>query len=248
MAVTSAEEASGRALPDSIRRLAGRERIDFVWRNVLGGLTYRIGAGTGRDRFAKWAPADAIELDLAAEADRLTWAIEWVNVPRVLETGADNDGSWLLTSPLPGRSAVDARWHDHPEPTVTAIGRGLRTLHDTLPVDRCPFRWSVEDRVAVLDRDQAAATRRSAPTTSRLVVCHGDACAPNTLLDDTGNVVGHVDFGSLGIADRWADLAVALWSIEYNWGIGWAETFLAAYGIAPDPKRISYYQQLWHAT
>ena len=45
------------------------------------------------------------------------------------------------------------------------------------------------------------------PPVDRLVVCHGDACAPNTLLTDDGRWSGHVDLGQLGVADRWADLA-----------------------------------------
>ena len=47
------------------------------------------------------------------------------------------------------------------------------------------------------------------PRIDRLVVCHGDACAPNTLLHDDGRFAAHVDLGSLGVADRWADIAVA---------------------------------------
>ncbi|MDZ8275103.1 phosphotransferase [Microbacterium aquimaris] len=42
----------------------------------------------------------------------------------------------------------------------------------------------------------------------RAVVCHGDACCPNTVIDDDGQVTGHVDLGALGITDRWADIAV----------------------------------------
>jgi aminoglycoside phosphotransferase len=36
------------------------------------------------------------------------------------------------------------------------------------------------------------------------VVCHGDACAPNTLIAAEGRWSGHVDLGMLGTADRWA--------------------------------------------
>ena len=55
------------------------------------------------------------------------------------------------------------------------------------------------------------------PPIDRLVVCHGDACAPNTLIDDDGRCCGHVDLDALGVADRWADLAVATMSLEWNY-------------------------------
>ena len=83
------------------------------------------------------------------------------------------------------------------------------------------------------------------PPVDRLVVCHGDACAPNTLLSDDGSCSGHVDVGSLGVADRWADLAVATWSTAWNYGPGWESTLLDAYGIGPDPERAAYYRLLW---
>jgi aminoglycoside phosphotransferase len=65
-----------------------------------------------------------------------------------------------------------------------------------------------------------------APPIDKLVVCHGDACAPNTLLGDDGCWSGHVDLGALGVADRWADLAIATWSTEWNYGPGWEDHLL----------------------
>jgi kanamycin kinase len=52
---------------------------------------------------------------------------------------------------------------------------------------------------------------------------------------------GCADLGDLGVADRWADLAVATW----NYGPGWETPLLDAYGIAPDPARTCYYRLLW---
>ena len=139
-------------------------------------------------------------------------------------------------------------------------------MHDALPAPDCPFSWSVADRLAAVERrarlglldpgewhaefaDQPIPEllRRLAapPPIDRLVVCHGDACAPNTLLDQSGAVVGYVDLGSLGLADRWADLAVASWSLTWNYGAGFQDTFFQAYGVEPDFERISYYRLLW---
>jgi len=78
------------------------------------------------------------------------------------------------------------------------------------------------------------------------VVVHGDACAPNTLISSEGIWVGNVDFGDLCMGDRWADLAVASMSLDWNFGDGFQEQFFASYGITPDHDRIRYYRELWH--
>ena len=248
-------------VPPPILVLAGGDRVRPVWRNELGGLTFEITGSAGR-RFAKWAPAGS-GLDLAPEVPRLRWAATFSPVPRVLDAGADETGTWLLTAGLPGDSAVSPRWLAEPRAAATAIGRGLRALHERLPVEDCPFSWSVERRVArvraagrhdpaqwhpdhgELSPGEALARLADPPPVDHLVVCHGDACAPNTLLYEDGSWSGHVDLGALGVADRWADLAVATWSLGWNYGPGWQPVLLSAYGIEPDPRRTSYYRLLW---
>lgn len=84
---------------------------------------------------------------------------------------------------------MTARWKDDPARAVSAIGEGLRALHEVLPVERCPFSWSADD--------------------------------------------------------RWADLAVATWSTTWNYGPGWEQRLLDAYGIPPDPDRTRYYRLLY---
>ncbi|WP_031468791.1 aminoglycoside 3'-phosphotransferase [Sciscionella sediminilitoris] len=226
------------AVPPGIIALVGAPSALPVWRNDLGGLTFRIDG----QRYLKWAPADEPELDLAGEAKRMTWARQWVRVPRVLEQGADTEGSWLITEAIEGRSAVDPRWITEPGTACFAIGKGLRMLHETLPVPECPFDWSVEYRKL------AAREEIGPPPPVDAVVCHGDACAPNTLLAEDGSVAGHVDLDALGVADRWADLAVAAWSTEWNYGPGYEDTVYRGYGIEPDPERIAYYRRLWDIT
>jgi kanamycin kinase len=129
-------------------------------------------------------------------------------------------------------------------------------LHDQLPVRSCPFDWSATGRLARLSpasgrypQADARARLGRPPPVDRLVVCHGDACSPNTLIDDDGRCCGHVDFGDLGVADRWADLAVASLSLGWNYpGRVWDAEFFSAYGIEPDPTRMDYYRRLWQAS
>jgi kanamycin kinase len=244
------------AIPDVVAALARGGSVTPVWRNQLGGLTFRLDDGRGGSLYVKWVAAGTPEIDFRAEAERLSWARRWTPVPAVVEQGGDGRGSWLVTSAMRGRSAVDPRWVARPETAVAGIGRGLRHLHDTLPVAACPFDWSVERRLlnarerTVDSREFALREARlgTAPPIDRLVVGHGDACAPNTLLHDDGTFAAHVDLGSLGVADRWADLAVAAWSTEWNYGPGYDGIVYAAYGVAPDPVRVAYYRALWDLT
>lgn len=263
---TLAGPPTGRVrIPAAVRAIAGARAVVPVWRNEAGGLTFEL-AGAGGDRlFVKWAPAGG-RWRLDAERPRLAWAGGFTEVPEVVDGGHDADGAWLVTRALPGTNAVTGRWRRRPELAVPAVAEGLRRWHDGLPVEACPFAWSAEDRVdaarrtAGLDPGRWHAEHRhlsvgealeriaAVPPIDRAVVCHGDACAPNTLLDDDGRCCGHVDVGRLGVGDRWADLAVASWSAEWNYGPGWGEVLVEAYGVAPDPVRSAYYRLLWDLT
>lgn len=233
------------AVPEHVLGLAGGVRLTPVWRNDYGGLTFR----TDDERYIKFGPRNA-ESTLADEALRLEWAGRYTRVPHVLEVGLDDTHEWIVTRALPGESAVAPRWLVEPAVAVRAVGEGLRALHDVLPVADCPFDWSVPSRIA------NAAGRgirvpddlREPPPADRLVVCHADACCPNTLIGDDGRWIAHVDLGQLGVADRWADIAVASMSTEWNYGPGWEDALIEAYGVEPDRERLSYYRELWNAT
>ena len=233
------------AVPERVRELARGAALTPVWLNNIGGLTFRTDDG----RYIKWGPHD-LEANMRDEAERMRWASRWIAVPEVLDQGQDAHQEWLVTIALRGRSAADPRWHDDPERAVRAVGEGLRMLHDALPVDECPWEWSVGSRTAgAAERGTIVPVKlQDAPPVDRLVVCHGDACLPNTLLTDDGVVAGHVDLAALGVADRWADIAVASMSTEWNLGDGWQDTLIDAYGIAPDRERLDYYRRLWNET
>jgi len=158
-------------------------------------LTYEI---VGAGQFVKWSRDS--RLDLAAEAARLRWAVKYVPVPRVLAAGRDGGEEWLLTAALPGQSAVAERGGRIRQLRQRPSARACARLHDRLPVAGCPFSWSVETRLARVNKPVELS---EPPPIDRLVVCHGDACSPNTLIDDAGKCSGHVDFGEMGVADRW---------------------------------------------
>ena len=80
------------------------------------------------------------------------------------------------------------------------------------------------------------------------MVCHGDLCLSNILLDArTCRVSGVIDAGRLGVADRWVDLAIVTRSLAGDPDPLVRQTvdrYLDRYGVAPDPDKIRFYRLL----
>ena len=224
---------AGEAVPTVIRNLAGRNEPELVWRNELGGLTFRLGA-----RFVKWNPLHT-GIDLEREHVRLRWLADRHPSPRVISFSSDEEAQWLVTEALPGGFAVGDKWRARRSEAIKAIAYGLRVLH-SVPVEGFPGEWTNE--VWVSRTPESIGPR---PPVDDPVLVHGDACAPNTLISKAGEWVGNVDFGDLTVGDRWADLAIASMSLDWNFGEGHQQEFFDAYGIVPDSERIRYYRGLW---
>lgn len=235
--------------PQRVRELTGDPEPQCVWINDIGGMTFRATNRQGTSLYVKWGPLNE-ETSTRAEAERLRWAARWIRVPQVLDQGEDGQHEWLVTRAIDADSAVHPRWIAEPETAVRAIGEGLRALHDALPVAECPWEWTVPARIENAARRGILLPERfrDAPEVDRLVVCHADACCPNTLIGADGRWLAHVDLGSLGVGDRWADIAVAAMSTEWNYGPGWEDALIAAYGVEPDRERLAFYRDLWNAT
>jgi kanamycin kinase len=233
------------SVPARVAQLAGGAQLRPVWINGVGCVTFRA----NDDRYIKWGPRNA-ETSFVAEAERLRWAGPFTRVPSVLSVGGNSTHEWMVTAALTGESAVAPRWLVDVETAVRAVGEGLRALHNALPVSSCPFIWDVPSRIATAQERGIVIPDNllAPPPVDQLVVCHGDACCPNTLVGESGRWAGHVDLGALGVGDRWADIAVAAMSTEWNYGFGWETTLLNAYGIEADAERSAYYRALWNAT
>lgn len=246
--------------------LSGMQNWDatVVWSLIPEVVTWRLLAPHGDIRYLKVSRLGR-ELTLTAERDRMQWAAPHLPVPHVLAYGSDGEEEWLLTAGLPGVNAIDDSLRSDPPHLVPLLAEALRRLH-ALPVVHCPFDSRAEtalrtaqNRVEAglvtaddLHRDHGKLTPAEAltqltglqPQHEDLVVCHGDYCLPNVLVSN-GRVSGYVDLGKLGVADRWWDLAVATWSLTWNLGPGWEETFLEAYGVQRDPGKLAFYRLLY---
>lgn len=80
-----------------------------------------------------------------------------------------------------------------------------------------------------------------------LVVCHGDLCLPNLLIDpETLEVSGLIDLGRLGTADPYADIALLLANARETWldeptACRADRRFAEHYGIDLDAARQRFY-------
>jgi kanamycin kinase len=243
--------------------MAGWEAM-VAWSLLPERLTWRLRSPDGETRYLKVYQL-SLGRELEAERERLDWASRRLPVPRVLAYGEESEREWLLTAGLPGVTGLDPTLRDDPARLVPLLGESLRQLH-TVPVDDCPFDNRLGPAVALAERrvtagrvdasefnadhqyltSETALARLHAlqPATEDLVVCHGDYCVPNVLLEG-GRLGGYVDLGHLGVADRWSDLAVATWSVTWNMGPGWEDLFLAAYGVRRDPQKQAFYRLLY---
>ncbi|PLE46572.1 phosphotransferase [Klebsiella pneumoniae] len=84
-----------------------------------------------------------------------------------------------------------------------------------------------------------------------MVVCHGDPCMPNFMVDPkTLQCTGLIDLGRLGTADRYADLALMIANAEENWAApdeaerAFAVLFNVLGIEAPDRERLAFYLRL----
>ena len=226
--------------------------------------------------FAKCVLADGVP-ELAAERDRVAWlAATDVPCPEYVDWHESAEGACLVTGAVDGVPASEVSVGAVPR-VIASMSDVFRRLHG-LPTSDCPFDRrlrvtmpTVEDvvrRGAVDVRNLEPGQQRTPPIdllavllaeldrvagveAGDLVVCHGDACLPNVLVDPgTYECVGLVDLGRLGVADRYLDLSLLhaqLASPEMNEQFSESDALalLRACGVAnPDHDRLRFYRLL----
>ena len=238
-----------------------------------GDLVYRRKDGLA---YAKIA-SSARSTDLAGERDRLLWLQgRGIAVPEFIDWREVEEGACLVMTAIPGISAVELDG-DALLKAWPSMARQLKSLH-AVPIDRCPFDRSLSlmfakaaDVVArdavnpdflppedqnrpardLLDRVERDMQARLDQEVIDRVLCHGDACMPNFMIDPHSlQCTGLIDLGRVGKADRYVDLSLMIANAEENWTT--PEQGQRAFSILfetleiaePDRARLAFYLRL----
>nr|WP_276310108.1 aminoglycoside 3'-phosphotransferase [Nocardioides speluncae] len=213
---------------------------------------------------------------LAAERDRLRWLSgTGIPGPDVIDWSEGDGGAELTMTTVPGVPAdilIAGQLWD----AWTSIAEAVRGLHE-VPTATCPFSHDVVDLVEIaravvrrgavnpeflrpedrmvapselLARLELQLEVRMEQQSADAVVCHGDLCLPNLIVDpDAGSLSGFIDVGRLGVGDPHVDLTLLLATARETWSddveAARAEAELERhYGPALDHDRMRFYLAL----
>jgi len=228
-----------------------------------GCAVYRLhGKGGAPDLFLKHGHG-AYAADVTGEMVRLRWLAGHIAVPAVAHFVWSADQAWLLTTALRGQTAYQMLVADpDTRPAIVdAMARYLRHMH-TVPIDRCPFTSDHAHRLSLararidaglvdlddFDDERTGWTAEQVwdaaqallPLAPDPVVTHGDFSLDNILIAD-GAVVGCIDVGRAGVADRYQDLAI-LWNCLGDFDSALQRRFFEGYGLPePDSRKLRFH-------
>lgn len=252
-------------------------RLPYEWiplvKGESGDFVYRRGDGRAYAKVATAARSEA----LSGERDRLLWLQgKGILTPDVLDWHVAEDGACLVISAIEGVPAAELAADDLVSAWPSMAGQ-LAALH-ALEASQCPFDRSLapmfaraadvvardavnpdflpdEDRQTsapeLLERVERELAVRLEQEAEDRVVCHGDPCMPNFMVDPgTLRCTGLIDLGRLGTADRYADLALMTANSRETWETAQQEERAVALlfetlGIpTPDRGRLDFYLRL----
>lgn len=187
----------------------------------------------------------------------MAWLQGKLRVPQVIECGEAGDSEYLIMTELNGQH-ID-RLMDSPEDYVTQLARAIRAVQG-VDIQNCPFVSNLDTRLRELsyllenglaDTDPAHWQQSTAFSSPQAlyrwlvenrpaedpVFSHGDISA--NFFIENGEPCFY-DLARMGVADRWADIALALRDIREVCP-ALEPLFFEKLGLAPDPQKIDYY-------
>ncbi|WP_088182419.1 APH(3')-I family aminoglycoside O-phosphotransferase [Sphingobium sp. Z007] len=239
------------AMPESLATLLSGYRWYSDTIGESGGSVYRLKRADRPDLFLKYGRGGVVA-DILDETVRLRWLATHMPVPHTVYFASVRDESWLVMTAIAGQTAYQCLANDPHKSIaiVDALAAFMRRLH-AIPTSACPFNSDhayrlaqAHDRIHAglvdeddFDEERADWTAQAVwdamnallPFAPDPVVTHGDFSLDNLLMAD-GAVVGCIDVGRVGIADRYQDIAI-LWNCLGEFDAPLQRRFLEQYGM-----------------
>lgn len=207
------------------------------------------------------------------EAEMILWLQDKLPVPKLLAYVEANEKSYLLMSKVEGKMSCAKEYLENPETLVNALAKGLKMLW-SVDISECPQETSLEEQlkkaqyrvkhqmVDMEDAEDSTYGEGGFEDPEELlnwlithqpdcepVLSHGDYCLPNIFLKQD-KIVGFIDLGRCGIADKWCDIALCYRSLIHNFDGTYGgkvypdfcpNILFEKLGIEPNWEKIRYY-------
>lgn len=220
----------------------------------------------GERFFLKLSPAiyAPTTYSVVREAAVLDWLTGRLPVPELVLVEEGEEHACMITRAVPGVPLYDLVDDGQHERVLAAFQEALRQLQG-VPVDSCPLRAGIAERLRELDHllanrlladdvdltqwpglettgDLLALLHKGLPDEGR-VFAHGDLGDSNLFIDKRDRLY-FIDLGRGGVADPWMDIAFAHRNLSEEISPAFADRLLAELPYPDQPERRRYFQQL----
>ena len=205
--------------------------------------------------------------------------VKWLNgrlpVPSIPAYEIHNGLAYTLMTKAEGKMLCEMDYLQKPELVIDIAARGLKMLWET-DVSNCPCSVStLTNRLKAAeynvthglvdientepdtfgdsgfkDPEELLCWLKNNRPPEDIVLTHGDHCLPNIFAEGS-SISGFIDLGKAGLADRWQDIAIAIRSLDHNFGGRYTDgkrifdfkpqMLLNALGIGMNEEKYRYY-------
>ncbi len=208
------------------------------------------------------------------EYDALKWLSDKLPVPKIVAFDKADGFNYLLMTRIKEKNLIDDIYSIEPKQIIEALADGLKQLW-SIDISTCPLQSRLPSRLAeakyridnglvdvddfnedtlgengFADIEELFSFLLENQPEEDLVFTNGDYCLPNFFINQN-RIVGFIDLGKAGVADRWQDLALCIRSIEYNlceiknlshsYFLEWRDYLLELLDVKLDNIKLRYY-------
>lgn len=199
---------------------------------------------------------------LLNEYQKLTWLKGKLPVPDVIIFIQENETDYLITSEVKGDMLCSKYYQDNPLKGIQVLKEAFDKIK-TVNITNCPFDNTNNMKISLIkkriennlvdERNLSDKAKEKFETLKNMMVyleenkpkedlmfSHGDISLPNVIAHKD-HLIGFIDLGECGIADKWFDLAICEKSIIRNYGMKYIDMFYEVLGIKREADKVEYY-------